>query len=250
MTYTKTVWEDEVPASSPVKYRVKDSEGNILYDNVTIEVVTEIVAGTQLNAANLNKIEEGIKTNSENAAANASEISDIEEIMVNEMLPGAFTAAGQIPYAVGADALGLVSAGNLGDGLVQGAGNTPVFAARKWAVNFVIGNGLEEIEPGLQYGVEIPANCRIDSVRCLSLDGTSGSIQIDIWKSSYANLPAADSDSITASSPPAIIGGTVSQDSTLSGWTKDIAAGDWLYIQVDSVTDLQIVVLSLAGHQL
>lgn len=61
MAYDPTTWVDEVPASSPVKYTLKDSGGVVIEDDVTIEVKTVITTeGTPLNAVNLNKIETGI----------------------------------------------------------------------------------------------------------------------------------------------------------------------------------------------
>lgn len=63
MAYSPTTWTDEVPQSSPVKYTIRDTNGNILYDNVQIDVKTTITTpGTSVNAANLNHIEQGIVT--------------------------------------------------------------------------------------------------------------------------------------------------------------------------------------------
>jgi hypothetical protein len=73
----------------------------------------------------------------------------------------------------------------------------------------------------------------------------SGSIVIDIWKDAYANFPPTDADSITAAAPPTISTATKSQDSTLTGWTTSFAAGDILRFNVDSVTSIQRVTLSL-----
>ncbi len=61
MAYTKTTWVDEVPAETPVKYKITDDTGGVIAESATIETVTSITAGTALNAANLNKIEEGLE---------------------------------------------------------------------------------------------------------------------------------------------------------------------------------------------
>lgn len=61
MSYDPTVWEDETPTSTPVKFRIRNSGGSIVEDNATIEVVTPVDAGTPLNATNLNKLENGVK---------------------------------------------------------------------------------------------------------------------------------------------------------------------------------------------
>lgn len=120
---------------------------------------------------------------------------------------------------------------------------------QKWGISFPLGNGADVIATGLHYGIEIPTNCVIDACRVLSLDGTSGSIVIDIWKSTWANIPAENADSITASAPPTLSSATKSEDTTLTGWTKAITAGDWLYINVDSATDVKSVILSITGHK-
>lgn len=58
--YTPTIWEDEVPNTSPVKYSITgDSEGEISA-SAEIAVVSSITAGTPVNAENMNHIEEGI----------------------------------------------------------------------------------------------------------------------------------------------------------------------------------------------
>ena len=58
--YVKTVWADEVPDSTPVKYSITgDVEGEISA-SAEIAVVTPITAGTAINAANLNHLETGV----------------------------------------------------------------------------------------------------------------------------------------------------------------------------------------------
>jgi uncharacterized protein YjdB len=77
--YIPTVWEDEVPASSPVKYKlVGDVEGTIS-DSATIEVVTDITAGTPMNATNLNKLEQGVE-DAQTAADAAQTAADAAQV--------------------------------------------------------------------------------------------------------------------------------------------------------------------------
>ena len=73
----------------------------------------------------------------------------------------------------------------------------------------------------------------------------SGSIVVDIWKKAYATFPPADGDSITAAAPPTITTAQKSQDSTLTDWTTAITAGDILAFNVDSITAIQRVTISL-----
>lgn len=84
-----------------------------------------------------------------------------------------------------------------------------------------------------------------DIVDVTALADQSGSIVVDVWKDSYANYPPVDADSITASAPVTISSATKSQDATLTGWTKAIAAGDTLRFNVDSVTTIQRVTITI-----
>ena len=114
---------------------------------------------------------------------------------------------------------------------------------KKVAIEFIIDGGGSVIPAGIKGGLEIPFACTIK--RATLLADQSGSIVIDIWKDAYANFPPTDADSITASAPPTITTATKSQDSTLTDWTKAITAGDILRFNVDSITDIQRVTVSL-----
>ena len=73
----------------------------------------------------------------------------------------------------------------------------------------------------------------------------SGSIVIDIWNDTYANYPPTDADSITASAPPTLSTATKSTDTTLTGWTTSLSAGDILKFNVDSISTVTRVTLVL-----
>jgi len=111
------------------------------------------------------------------------------------------------------------------------------------AIEFVIDGGGFAITAGVKGDLEIPFACTISRVTMMA--DQSGSIVVDIWKETYDNYPATDADSITASAPPTITTSTKSQDSTLTGWTTSITAGDILRFNVDSATAITRVILSL-----
>lgn len=90
---------------------------------------------------------------------------------------------------------------------------------------------------------QINYDCEIQSWTLLA--DQSGSIQLDIWKNSYANYPPDDSDSITASAPPSISSAIKNTSSTLTGWTTTVTGGDILKINVDSCTTIERVALIL-----
>lgn len=115
------------------------------------------------------------------------------------------------------------------------------------AIGVTIDGGGSTITTGVKAYVSIPYTCTITKVRLLSVDATptSGSIVVDIWKDTYANYPPTVADTITAAAKPTITTATKSEDATLTGWTTSITAGDVLGFNVDSVTSLTKVLLTL-----
>lgn len=132
----------------------------------------------------------------------------------------------------------------LGTGLSLSSGTLSVASAGSAAVGYTINGNSATIATGVAgIGLQVPFACTINSVTLLA--DRSGSIVIDIWKDTYANYPPTVADSICASAKPTISSSTKSTDSTLTGWTKTISAGDVLYFNVDSCTSIQEVVLIL-----
>ena len=62
--YSPTTWEDETPASSPVKYQIIDDVKGHVGDSATIAPVTSITPGTPVNATKLQKVEDGLELTS------------------------------------------------------------------------------------------------------------------------------------------------------------------------------------------
>jgi hypothetical protein len=112
------------------------------------------------------------------------------------------------------------------------------------AIVFVIDGGGSAITTGIKGDIEVPFACTITAVRTL-LD-QSGSIVVDIWKDTYANYPPTDADSITASAPPTVSSTTKAEDSTLTGWTTSISAGNILRYNVDSITTATRATITLS----
>lgn len=111
------------------------------------------------------------------------------------------------------------------------------------SLEYFIDGGGAVLTAGIKGSIEVPFDCTIDRVTLLA--DQSGSVVVDIWKDTYANYPPLDADSITASAVPTITTDTDSQDGTLTGWTTSISAGDILYFNVDSATDITWVLVSL-----
>lgn len=115
--------------------------------------------------------------------------------------------------------------------------------SRLATLTFVIDGGGSTITTGIKGDLEVPFACTITRVTALA--DQTGSIVVDIWKDTYANYPPVDADSITASAPVTISSTNKAQDATLTGWTTAIPAGDTLRFNVDSVTTIQRVTISL-----
>jgi hypothetical protein len=116
-------------------------------------------------------------------------------------------------------------------------------AANTWSLDsgttnivFVFDNNGTALTTGVKGDLSIPYAATITGVTLLA--DTSGSIVIDIWKDTYASYPPTDADSITAAAPPTISSATKSVDTTLTGWTTSITAGDILRFNIDSCTSI------------
>lgn len=117
-------------------------------------------------------------------------------------------------------------------------------AVRQREVKWVIEGGGAPITTGQKGYIDVNFAGTITSV--IALADQTGSIVVDVWKDTLANYPPTDADSITASAPITLSSAIKAQDSTLTGWTTSIAAGDVLGFNVDSastITRLTITIL-------
>jgi hypothetical protein len=73
----------------------------------------------------------------------------------------------------------------------------------------------------------------------------SGSIVMDIWKDTYANFPPTNADSITAAAKPTLSAAQKYEDTTLSGWTTSVSAGDVFAFEIESITTITRITLEL-----
>jgi len=99
----------------------------------------------------------------------------------------------------------------------------------------VIDGGGAPIDTASFVDVHIPYKCSIDAVYTYA--DTVGDITVDIWKrvsSDFGTNQPSDTDSITASTPPAISCDDYDADSTLSSWTTTLNAQDMLRFYVEA----------------
>lgn len=103
-------------------------------------------------------------------------------------------------------------------------------------VNIVIDGGGSEIADNVKVDVEFPA-CTIKEARIFA--DQSGSIEIALWKDSYANFPPEAADLIDTFS---ISSSTKSEEAGLS---LSIAAGSIIRFNVNSCTTITKATISL-----
>lgn len=118
--------------------------------------------------------------------------------------------------------------------------------ARTISFGIVIDGGGSTLTTGIKGDLTVPVACVIQSVVLLA--DQSGSVVVDIWKDTFANYPPTIADTITASAKPTISAALDSEDTTLTGWTLAVSAGDTLRFNVDSVSTITRLTLSLKAR--
>lgn len=123
-------------------------------------------------------------------------------------------------------------------------------AANTWALDdgttdilMTVDNRGTAFSTGILGDIHVPFACTITGVFLLA--DQTGSIVLDLWKDTYAQFPPTDADSITAGAPVTISSASKATDTTLSGWTTSIAAGDIIRVNVDSCTTITRFTLAI-----
>lgn len=106
-----------------------------------------------------------------------------------------------------------------------------------------IDGGTTVLTTGLKNWVSIPFACTITNWSILA--DVSGSIVIDIWKNIQANFPPTVTDSIAGTEKPTLSSQTNNSDSNLTTWTTTVSAGDVIAFNVDSVSGVHKVTLTI-----
>jgi len=143
----------------------------------------------------------------------------------------------------GTSAVAATGAGTAGQILKSGGASAdPAFADNVAAITFVIDGGGSVLTTGVKGDLYIPFACTITAATLLA--DQSGSVVVNIWKVALASYPSTVTNKITASAPPTLSSADHGQ-TTLTGWTTAIAAGDTLRFNVDSITTITRVTLVL-----
>jgi hypothetical protein len=112
-------------------------------------------------------------------------------------------------------------------------------------ISVTIGYEGTDIIGGTLVYMPIPFGCTVTGFTLVADE--SGDVEVDILKTTYANFPASFA-SITSASPPALSSSQKDTDSTLTGWTTSITAGDVLqfYVEASPVPTVDQITLTLA----
>lgn len=151
-------------------------------------------------------------------------------------------AAGGVPYST-AGAIVLTAPGTSGQLLRSNGASAPAWASQSTAVSLVVDGNGAPFSTGVKAYLQIPFAATITAVTLLA--DQTGSVVVDIWKDTYANFPPTVADTICAAAKPTITASNKYTDSTLAGWTTSIAANDILAFNIDSVTSITRLTISL-----
>lgn len=109
------------------------------------------------------------------------------------------------------------------------------------SIVFIVDGGTAVISTGVKGDLQIPFGCTIQKATLLA-DAT-GSVVVDILKSTYSAFPPVTS--ICASQKPTLSTASKFTNSTLTGWTLNIAKDDVLRFQIDTVAIIKKLTISL-----
>jgi hypothetical protein len=154
-------------------------------------------------------------------------------------------------YSNGSGVLVELALGSSGQVLQSnGATSAPTFvtpsggvAGVTFSANIVLNGGGSVIPTGIAGDIQFDYAATITGVTMLC--DQTGSIVVDVWKDSYANYPPTVADTITAAAKPTVSAAVKSQDTTLTGWTTSVTAGDSIRFNVDSASSVTRCTLAI-----
>ena len=118
-------------------------------------------------------------------------------------------------------------------------------ALKTRTVNVLIGDGTNVISTGLQGGFVIDVAGTIAAAKVMGVAPTGNvDVVLDLWMGTTGNVPTV-SDTITASAKPTLSTAVIANDTTLTGWTTAVVAGNNFIVNVDSVSTATMVLLAL-----
>lgn len=154
----------------------------------------------------------------------------ISTSMATSRILGRTTAGTGVAEEISTDASLTLASGSIGVSSNQ----------KTSAIGYMIDGGGSVITTGVAgIGLIVPYACTI--VDWTITADVSGTIQIDVWKDTYANYPPTNTNSITGTAEPKIgpTAGIKAQATSITGWSStSVSAGDILFFNVDSCTSI------------
>lgn len=122
--------------------------------------------------------------------------------------------------------------------------HSDILSLASFGLAFPIGNGAGEISVGAYEDIEIPFGFSVDGW-ILETRDAAGDLVVDVMEGAYADLPLSTADSIAGTEKPTLSSAQKAQDLSLSTWTTNGSAGNWLGWEVISVSGITQATLSL-----
>ena len=113
-------------------------------------------------------------------------------------------------------------------------------------INFIIDGGGSAITTGVKGFVKMPFAVTVTGWNILA--DQTGSIVVDVWAEDEALSPPTVADTIAGTEKPTLATAQKNEDLALTTWTN-IAAGDWVGFNVDSITTVERVTVAIRGKK-
>jgi hypothetical protein len=127
----------------------------------------------------------------------------------------------------------------------------PPGSIKRFGWDYLIGDNVNPILTGYSGQIHAPFYGNIDLVQVVAKPGTSGSIEIDLRRCTYAQIepsvhPVSGDSLIGANAKPTLASAYKTQ-TDLTGWVTYLNLDDWIFIYVVSASGLVQVTLSIRG---
>ena len=98
-------------------------------------------------------------------------------------------------------------------------------------ISINLSGGATTIQSGIAGDLRIMNSGTIQRVSLVS--GETGTMQLDLWRSTYQTFPPTVVNSIVGGNPIRIVSGIKGQNTGLVGWNREVSRGDCLRVNVD-----------------
>jgi hypothetical protein len=111
-------------------------------------------------------------------------------------------------------------------------------------INVVIDGGGSAITSGVKADIQLPFGIALNNWSCVAKE--TGSIYIDLWRTSYNNFPPTVSNTMHAGQTGPRLLNKIKDTGNTSAWAGDTgAAGEYIRVNVNSATTVTLVTMSL-----